>query len=194
MCCWKCSTWGQIIWFVISDYVILPRKLQSEGSQYVTALKCLNQTILFYLLPRKLYSPETEWRQTAKNARVEQSTKSNFIPMPLWFCFIQKILDFEVCYPLLDIGNGYCKGQLCGQVVTTGWNSTLNFPAHVPLLLQGHLLPLRISEFNTGVVRFVNSQLVSRFLPVQRLFPFCLQTAVRSLGVVVFFVVLCKKK
>lgn len=106
MCCWKCSTWGQIIWFVIRDYVILPRKLQSEGSQYVTALKCLNQTILFYLLPRKLYSPETEWRQTAKNARVEQSTKSNFIPMPLWFCFIQKILHskYVILFSILAMG------------------------------------------------------------------------------------------
>ena len=110
---------------------------QGLGSQYVTALKCLNQTILFYLLPRKLYSPETEWRRTAKNARVEQSTKSNFIPMPLWFCFIQKILDFEICYPLLDIGNGYYKGQLCGQVVTTGWNSTLNFPCSCPCCYRG---------------------------------------------------------
>ena len=149
------------------DCVISPTKIKSEGSEYVTALKCLNQTILFYLLPRKLYSPETNWRQTAKNASLEQSTRSNFIPMPLWFCVIHEIVDFKnvIFSSILAMGivRKNCVVKLSLRAGTQLWT----FIAQVPLLLQADLLLLRISEFNNEVARFVNSQLVSRFLRVE---------------------------
>lgn len=191
MCCWKCSTWGQIIWFVIRDCVILP-SIGRFSVRYCIEMFEPNNIIL--PITKKTVLTGNWMKANCEERESWTEYKIKLYPHAFVILFHSENSTFEICYPLLDIGNGYYKGQLCGQVVTTGWNSTLNFPAHVPLLLQGHLLSLRISEFNTGVARFVNSQLVSRFLPVQGLFPFCLQTAVRSLGVVVFFVVLCKKK
>ena len=181
----------KLIWLLFRDCAGHFASKNSIG-RYVTALKCLNQTILFYLLPRKLYSSEIEWRQTAKNARVEQSTWSNFIAMPLGFCFIHKILDFKKCHPLLDIGNGYYKGKLFGQVChyELEFNSELSLvkcPCCFKRICCCYAFPsspLRLCALS--IVNWGQQISTSRdcFLSVRSLGP----------GVAVFLVVLRKKK
>lgn len=143
---------------------------------------------------KKLYSPETKWRQTAKNASLEQSTGLNFIPMPLWLYFTRKIVDFKKLLSFLRYWQWVLQGKECAVQLSL---RALEFNSELSLLKY----PCCYKRICCRYV-FLSSTLVLHALSIFNwsavfyqlgLFLFCLQT-VRSLGVAMFLVVLGKTK
>lgn len=144
-------------------------KIKSEGSEYVTALRCLNQTISFYLSPKKTVLTGNQMKTNCEEREPWTEYGTQLYPHAFVTLFHSQNCRFQKAVILSSIlAMGITRERMCGPVIITGAGIQLwTFLAQVPLLLQADLLSLRISEFNISVARFVNIQLVSSFLPVR---------------------------